>query len=92
MFDVNLPDMTGYEVCRQIKTDSRPAPIPGDSGLGYRRCRGRPGSRPDRGADAYLITDGLVEDRRVLLDENLEKLRIAAQDAGNAEVEISSTT
>ena len=40
------------------------------------------------GGTALLITDGLVEDRRVLLGENLEKLRIAARDVGSAEVEV----
>lgn len=40
------------------------------------------------GGTALLITDGLVEERRVLLDENLKKLRMAAQDVAGAEVEI----
>jgi serine phosphatase RsbU (regulator of sigma subunit) len=34
-----------------------------------------------------LMTDGLVEDRGVFLDVNLEKLRVAAQEAGGADVE-----
>jgi serine phosphatase RsbU (regulator of sigma subunit)/FixJ family two-component response regulator len=34
-----------------------------------------------------LFTDGLVEDRRVLLDNNLEKLRSAAAETGAADVE-----
>jgi hypothetical protein len=34
-----------------------------------------------------LFTDGLVEDRDVLLDENLEKLRAIAAGAAAADVE-----
>ena len=36
---------------------------------------------------ALLFTDGLVEDRRVLIDDNLEKLRTAALKAADADVE-----
>jgi serine phosphatase RsbU (regulator of sigma subunit) len=36
---------------------------------------------------ALLFTDGLVEDRRVLIDDNLEKLRTAALEAADADVE-----
>ncbi len=54
LLDVNLPDMTGYEVCRQIKNDPRTASIPvvqvsatavgvSDRALGL-----------TQGADAYL--------------------------------------
>jgi DNA-binding response OmpR family regulator len=39
------------------------------------------------GGTALLFTDGLVEDRRVLLDDNLEKLRAAAAQAANEDVE-----
>jgi DNA-binding response OmpR family regulator len=39
------------------------------------------------GGTVLLITDGLVEDRQVLLDDNLEKLRVAAQANGGADVE-----
>jgi serine phosphatase RsbU (regulator of sigma subunit) len=39
------------------------------------------------GATALLITDGLVEDRRAFLDENMEKLRLAAQDVSGADLE-----
>jgi serine phosphatase RsbU (regulator of sigma subunit) len=39
------------------------------------------------GGTALLFTDGLVEDRRVLLDDNLEKLRVAAAEAANQDVE-----
>jgi len=39
------------------------------------------------GGTVLLFTDGLVEDRRVLLDDNLEKLRAAAAAAAGAEVE-----
>lgn len=33
-----------------------------------------------RGGTALLFTDGLIENRRVMLDTNLEKLRLAAQE------------
>jgi serine phosphatase RsbU (regulator of sigma subunit)/CheY-like chemotaxis protein len=39
------------------------------------------------GGTALLFTDGLVEDRRVLLDHNLEKLRVAAGEAAGRDVE-----
>jgi serine phosphatase RsbU (regulator of sigma subunit) len=39
------------------------------------------------GGTALLITDGLVEDRKVLLAANLERLRAAAQDAAGADIE-----
>ncbi|HEY6491991.1 MAG TPA: SpoIIE family protein phosphatase [Trebonia sp.] len=39
------------------------------------------------GGTLLLFTDGLVEDRRVLLDDNLEKLRAAAAEAADADVE-----
>lgn len=39
------------------------------------------------GGTALLFTDGLVEDRVILLDANLEKLRAAAADAAGADVE-----
>jgi serine phosphatase RsbU (regulator of sigma subunit) len=39
------------------------------------------------GGTAVLFTDGLVEDRRVLIDDNLEKLRIAALQAADEDVE-----
>jgi DNA-binding response OmpR family regulator len=39
------------------------------------------------GGTALLYTDGLVEERRVFLDVNLEKLRIAAQEVSGAELE-----
>jgi hypothetical protein len=39
------------------------------------------------GGTALLFTDGLVEDRRVLLDDNLEKLRAAAAEAAGSDVE-----
>jgi serine phosphatase RsbU (regulator of sigma subunit)/FixJ family two-component response regulator len=39
------------------------------------------------GGTALLFTDGLVEDRRVLLDDNLEKLRTAAAEAVAHDVE-----
>jgi serine phosphatase RsbU (regulator of sigma subunit)/FixJ family two-component response regulator len=42
------------------------------------------------GGTLLLITDGLVEDRNVFLDVNLEKLRVAAQEVSGAEVEAFS--
>ena len=39
------------------------------------------------GGTGLLFTDGLVEDRRVLLDDNLEKLRVAAAEAAAHDVE-----
>jgi serine phosphatase RsbU (regulator of sigma subunit)/DNA-binding NarL/FixJ family response regulator len=39
------------------------------------------------GGTALLFTDGLVEDRKVLLDDNLEKLRAAAAEGGDKDVE-----
>jgi len=42
------------------------------------------------GGTLLLMTDGLVEDRHVLIDDNLEKLRVAAQEAGGADVEAFS--
>jgi hypothetical protein len=42
------------------------------------------------GGTLLLMTDGLVEDRHILLDDNLEKLRVAAQEVGGADVEAFS--
>ena len=42
------------------------------------------------GGTALLITDGLVEDRNTLLDDNLETLRAAALEAASADVEAFS--
>ncbi len=39
------------------------------------------------GGTALLFTDGLVEDRAILLDTNLEKLRVTAAAAADADVE-----
>jgi CheY-like chemotaxis protein len=39
------------------------------------------------GGTVLLMTDGLVEERGVLIDVNLEKLRVAAQEASGADVE-----
>jgi serine phosphatase RsbU (regulator of sigma subunit) len=39
------------------------------------------------GGTALLFTDGLVEDRTILLDDNLEKLRVTAAAAAGADVE-----
>ena len=40
-----------------------------------------------RGGTVLLFTDGLIEDRRVMLDDNLEKLRLAAQENNCRDVE-----
>ena len=42
------------------------------------------------GGIVLLMTDGLVEDRGVFLDVNLEKLRVAAQEVSSADVEAFS--
>jgi serine phosphatase RsbU (regulator of sigma subunit) len=42
------------------------------------------------GGTLLLMTDGLVEDRHVFLDVNLEKLRTAAQEVSGADVEAFS--
>ena len=42
------------------------------------------------GGTLLLITDGLVEDRSVFLDDNLEKLRVAALEVSGADVEAFS--
>jgi len=42
------------------------------------------------GGTLLLITDGLVEDRHIVLDDNLEKLRAAAQEVAGADVEAFS--
>jgi CheY-like chemotaxis protein len=42
------------------------------------------------GGTLLLMTDGLVEDRHVFLDENLEKLRAVAQEVGGSDVEAFS--
>ena len=39
------------------------------------------------GGTALLFTDGLVEDRSILLDHNLEKLRAGAADAATGDIE-----
>ena len=39
------------------------------------------------GGTAVLFTAGLVEDRKIILDINLEKLRAAALEADGADVE-----
>jgi serine phosphatase RsbU (regulator of sigma subunit) len=42
------------------------------------------------GGTVLLVTDGLVEDRDVPLDANLEKLRVAAEAAATLDVEAFS--
>jgi CheY-like chemotaxis protein len=42
------------------------------------------------GGTLLLMTDGLVEDRNIFLDVNLEKLRVAAQEVSGADVEAFS--
>ena len=75
-----------------------PALLIGESGAAYDGeggvILGMPLHRPRRlqtvvphGGTVLLFTDGLIEDRRVLLDANLEKLRLAAQQQNSADVE-----
>jgi serine phosphatase RsbU (regulator of sigma subunit) len=42
------------------------------------------------GGTVLLFTDGLVDERKVFLDVNMEKLRTAAEQAGTADVEAFS--
>ena len=42
------------------------------------------------GGTVLLMTDGLVEERGVFLDANLEKLRMAAEEVSGADVEAFS--
>jgi CheY-like chemotaxis protein len=42
------------------------------------------------GGTMLLMTDGLVEERSVLIDDNLEKLRLAAQKVSGADIEAFS--
>jgi CheY-like chemotaxis protein len=42
------------------------------------------------GGTLLLMTDGLVEDRHIVLDDNLEKLRAVAQEVAGADVEAFS--
>jgi CheY-like chemotaxis protein len=43
-----------------------------------------------KGGTVLLMTDGLVEERGVLIDDNLEKLRVAAEEVSGADVEAFS--
>src|SRR6185437_11594452 len=61
-----------------------PAPRAADA----RAARERTSLPP--GGTLLLMTDGLVEDRRIVLDDNLEKLRAAAQEVAGADVEAFS--
>ncbi len=39
------------------------------------------------GGTVLLITDGLIEERQVFLDDNMDKLRLAAQQVGRADIQ-----
>jgi CheY-like chemotaxis protein len=73
--------------------DSGSAVYRGEGGLVLGLPRHEPHTENARlpvGGTALLVTDGLIEDRNVLLDENLEKLRVAAGTAGEHDVEAFS--
>ena len=76
-----------------LLVDGRGAAYLGEGGL----LLGMPMHEPHQqaatlppGGTLLLVTDGLVEDRHVFLDDNLEKLRLAAQEVGGADVEAFS--
>ena len=70
--------------------DSGSATYRGEGGLVLGLPRHEPHTESARlpaGGTVLLVTDGLIEDRRVSLDTNLEKLRVAAGAAGGHDVE-----
>lgn len=73
-----------------LLVDGRGAAYVGEGGLLLGLARHRPHIERvtfPMGATAVLFTDGLVEDRRVRLDTNLEKLRYCALEGEGADVE-----
>jgi DNA-binding response OmpR family regulator len=73
-----------------LLVDGRNAAYAGEGGLLLGLARHEPHLETvvfPVGATAVLFTDGLVEDRRVFLDTNLEKLRSAALEGSDADVE-----
>jgi serine phosphatase RsbU (regulator of sigma subunit)/DNA-binding response OmpR family regulator len=73
-----------------LLADSHGAAYAGEGGLMLGLARHEPHVETAElpvGGTALLFTDGLVEDRGILLDVNLEKLRTAAAAAAGADVE-----
>lgn len=55
LLDVNLPDMTGHEVCRRLKADKRTARVPVLMLTGEARALADRVSGLDLGAEDYLF-------------------------------------
>jgi serine phosphatase RsbU (regulator of sigma subunit) len=73
--------------------DSGSATYRGEGGLVLGLPRHEPHTETARlaaGGTVLLVTDGLIEDRGVSLDTNLEKLRVAAGAASGHDVEAFS--
>jgi DNA-binding response OmpR family regulator len=73
-----------------LTTDGTSAAYAGEGGVMLGLSRHEPHAETaflPAGGTALLFTDGLVEDRQVLIDDNLEKLRAAALQAAGADVE-----
>jgi serine phosphatase RsbU (regulator of sigma subunit)/DNA-binding response OmpR family regulator len=73
-----------------LMLDGSGAAYAGEGGLMLGLSRHEPHTETARlpvDGTALLFTDGLVEDRQVLIDDNLEKLRTAALQAADADVE-----
>jgi serine phosphatase RsbU (regulator of sigma subunit) len=87
---VNCGHMPPLLVAGQDRPDGPGAAFVGEGGLMLGLTRHDPhvetASLP-AGGTLLLFTDGLVEDRAVNLDDNLEKLRVVALQAADADVE-----
>ena len=76
-----------------LLVDSDGAVYHGEGGLVLGLARHEPHSETARlpaGGTALLVTDGLIEDRDVSIDTNLEKLRLAAEAAWEQDTETFS--